>query len=47
MPGSGPPVDVTSAMDDLTSLLRRPAQDRKEEQDRCENDPELRHQNIG
>ena len=44
MPRSGPPVDRTSAMDDLTCLLRQLAQDRKEDQDRRESDRELRRQ---
>ena len=30
---SGSPVDGTSVIDDLTSLLRQLAEDRKEEQD--------------
>ena len=33
---SGSPVDGASMMDDLTSLLRQLAEDRKEEQDRRE-----------
>ena len=37
-------MDGTSLMDDLTSLLRQLAEDRKEEQDRCESDRERRHQ---
>ena len=41
---SGSPVDGTSEMDDLTSLLRQLAEDRKEEQDRRESDQELRRQ---
>ena len=41
---SGSPVDGTSVMDDLTSLLRQLAEDRKEEQDRRESDRELRRQ---
>ena len=34
---SGSPVDGTSVIDDLTSLLRQLAEDRKEEQDRRES----------
>ena len=41
---SGSPVDGASMMDDLTSLLRQLAEDRKEEQDRRESDRELRRQ---
>ena len=41
---SGFPVDGMSGMDDLTSLLRQLAEDRKEEQDRRESDRELRRQ---
>ena len=41
---SGSPVDGTSAMDDLTSLLRQLAEDRKEQQDRRESDRELRRE---
>ena len=37
-------MDGTSVMDDLTSLLRQLAEDRKEEQDRRESDRELRRQ---
>ena len=43
---SGPPMDGTSVMDDLTSLLRQLAEDRKEEQDRRESDRELRRQDY-
>ena len=32
MPSSGPPVDGTSAMDNLSSLLRQLVPDRKDEQ---------------
>ena len=39
---SGSPVDGTSVIDDLTSLLRQLAEDRKEEQDRRESDREQR-----
>ena len=41
---SGFPVDGTSVMDDLTSLLRQQAEDRKEEQDRTKSDRELRRE---
>ena len=41
---SGSPVDGTSVMDDLTSLLRQLAEGRKEEQDRRESDRDLRRQ---
>ena len=41
---SGPPVDGSSEMDDLTSLLRQLAADRTEDQDRRETDRELRRQ---
>ena len=41
---SGPQVDGTSVMDDLTSLWRQVAEDRKEEQNRRESDRELRRQ---
>ena len=41
---SGSPVDGTYVMDDLTSLLRQLAEDRKGEQDRRESDRELRRQ---
>ena len=41
---SGFPVDRRSVMDNLTSLLRQLAEDRKEEQDRRESDRELRRQ---
>ena len=44
MPSSGPPVDGTSTMDDLASLLRQVAQDRKEDEDRRKSDRELRCQ---
>ena len=44
MPSSGPPVDRTAAMDDLTSLLIHLAKDRKEDQDQRESDRELRRQ---
>ena len=37
-------MDGTSVMDDLTSLLRQLAEDRKDEQDRRESDRELRCQ---
>ena len=43
---SGPPVNGTSVMDDLTSLLRQLVEDRKEEQDRRESDRELRRQDY-
>ena len=43
---SGFPVDGTSVMDDLTSLLRQLVEDRKEEQDRRESDRELRRQDY-
>ena len=43
---SGPPMDGTSVMDDLTSLLRQLVEDRKEEQDRRESDRELRRQDY-
>ena len=46
MPSSGPPVDGTSTMDDLASLLRQVAQDRKEDEDRPKNDLELRRQDA-
>ena len=41
---SGPPVDGTSVVDDLTNLLWQLAKDRKEKQDRRGNDKELRRQ---
>ena len=41
---SGPPVDGTSVMDDLTSLLRQLAWDRKEGQDQRESEQERRRQ---
>ena len=42
---SGPPVDGSSEMDDLTSLLRQLAADRREDQDRRETDRNL--QGVG
>ena len=41
---SGPPVDRSSEMDDLTSLLRQLVADRREDQARRETDRELRRQ---
>ena len=41
---SGPPVDGSFEVDDLTSLLRQLAADRREDQDRRETDRELRRQ---
>ena len=41
---SGPPVDGSSEMDDLTSLLRQLTADGREDQDRRETDRELRGQ---
>ena len=41
---SGPPVDGSSEMDDLTSLLRQLAADRREDQDRRETDRDMRRQ---
>ena len=38
---SGPQVDGTSVMDDLTSLLRQLVEDEREEQDRRDRDREL------
>ena len=46
MPSNGPPVDGTSTMDDIASLLRQLAQDRKEDEDRPKNDLELRRQDA-
>ena len=41
---SGPPVDRSSYMDDLTSVLRQLVADRREDQDRREIDRELQRQ---
>ena len=39
---SGPTVDGSPEMDDLTSHLRQPAADRREDRDRRETDRKLR-----